>query len=85
MMNRRAAIMAALCIGSRVSIGQDFQVTIPFDGETTVLEFTIEDESTGLRKINAFKMHYKGRTATVSMDEVMDALGAVPDELKERK
>ena len=77
MMNRRTAISAALCIGARLATGQErFGI---FNGspsliEPTVLEFRIEGEN-----IKTFEMHYKGRTATVSMDEVMDSLGAVPD------
>lgn len=74
-MKRRTAILAALCIAARETIGQTFGLTIPDSAaDTTVLEFIVIGEN-----IKAFKMHYKSRTATVSMDEVMDALGATTD------
>lgn len=85
-MNRRAAIMAALAIGARVSMGQVFQgITADKTAEITVLDFTVKTDSNITTPVNAFKMHYKNRTATVSMDEVMDALGATVDPPKFQK
>ena len=85
MMNRRNAIMAALIIGARCSIGQEFRPMTgdqPLAGVATADVTVMEFDVVAVKGVDmkAFRMHYRGRTAIVSMDEVMDALGATVDE-----
>jgi hypothetical protein len=88
MMNRRQALIAAM-LGSvcGVAVGDEYQplsrlvrgvVTRLAHPQTkyVVLNIQVRDDA----PVTALEINYNGRTAIVSMDEVMDALGAVKNE-----
>ena len=72
-LNRRGAIMAGLLYCVRQISGQETPSShVPAAQLKTVLTIDVQGE----QAMDAFRIRYRGREVVVSMDEVMDVLGA---------